>query len=336
MAKLYHQEDCDLNLLNGKTIAIIGYGSQGHAHALNAKESGCDVIIGLYEGSKSWKRAEEQGFKVYTSAEAAKKADIIMILINDELQAKLYKESIEPNLEPGNMLMFAHGFNIHFNQIVPPKDVDVTMIAPKAPGHTVRSEYQAGKGTPCLIAVEQDATGQAKDIALAYALAIGGARAGVLETTFRTETETDLFGEQAVLCGGVCALMQAGFETLVEAGYDPRNAYFECIHEMKLIVDLIYAGGFKEMRYSISNTAEFGDYETGKRLVTDETKKEMKKVLEEIQDGTFASKFITEANNGWAHFKAKREMEANHQLEQVGEKIRSMYSWYGENKYAEK
>ena len=226
MAKLYHQEDCDLNLLNGKTIAIIGYGSQGHAHALNAKESGCDVIIGLYEGSKSWKRAEEQGFKVYTSAEAAKKADIIMILINDELQAKLYKESIEPNLEPGNMLMFAHGFNIHFNQIVPPKDVDVTMIAPKAPGHTVRSEYQAGKGTPCLIAVEQDATGQAKDIALAYALAIGGARAGVLETTFRTETETDLFGEQAVLCGGVCALMQAGFETLVEAGYDPRNAYF--------------------------------------------------------------------------------------------------------------
>lgn len=336
MAKLYHQEDCDLNLLNGKTIAIIGYGSQGHAHALNAKESGCDVIIGLYEGSKSWKRAEEQGFKVYTSAEAAKKADIIMILINDELQAKLYKESIEPNLEPGNMLMFAHGFNIHFNQIVPPKDVDVTMIAPKAPGHTVRSEYQAGKGTPCLIAVEQDATGQAKDIALAYALAIGGARAGVLETTFRTETETDLFGEQAVLCGGVCALMQAGFETLVEAGYDPRNAYFECIHEMKLIVDLIYAGGFKEMRYSISNTAEFGDYETGKRLVTDETKKEMKKILDEIQDGTFASKFITEANNGWAHFKAKREMEANHQLEQVGEKIRSMYSWYGENKYAEK
>lgn len=336
MAKLYHQEDCDLNLLNGKTIAIIGYGSQGHAHALNAKESGCDVIIGLYEGSKSWKKAEEQGFKVYTSAEAAKKADIIMILINDELQAKLYKESIEPNLEPGNMLMFAHGFNIHFNQIVPPKDVDVTMIAPKGPGHTVRSEYQAGKGVPCLVAVEQDATGQAKDIALAYALAIGGARAGVLETTFRTETETDLFGEQAVLCGGVCALMQAGFETLVEGGYDPINAYFECIHEMKLIVDLIYAGGFKEMRYSISNTAEFGDYETGKRLVTDETKKEMKKVLEEIQDGTFASKFITEANNGWAHFKAKREMEANHQLEQVGEKIRSMYSWYGENKYAEK
>lgn len=335
-AKIYYQDDCNLAALDGKTIAVIGYGSQGHAHALNAKESGCHVIIGLYEGSKSWKRAEEQGFEVYTAAEAAKKADIIMILINDELQAKMYKESIEPNLEAGNMLMFAHGFNIHFNQIIPPADVDVTMIAPKGPGHTVRSEYQAGKGVPCLVAVHQDATGKALELALAYSLAIGGARAGVLETTFRTETETDLFGEQAVLCGGVCALMQAGFETLVEAGYDPRNAYFECIHEMKLIVDLIYAGGFKEMRYSISNTAEFGDYETGKRLVTDETKKEMKKILDEIQDGTFASKFITEANNGWAHFKAKREMEANHQLEQVGEKIRSMYSWYGENKYAEK
>ena len=335
-AKIYYQSDCNLSLLDGKTIAIIGYGSQGHAHALNLKDSGCHVIIGLYEGSKSWKRAEEQGFEVFTAAEAAKKADIIMILINDEKQAKLYKEDIEPNLEPGNMLMFAHGFNIHFGLIKAPKGVDVTMIAPKAPGHTVRSEYQAGKGTPCLVAVEQDETGKALDMALAYGLGIGGARAGLLETTFRTETETDLFGEQAVLCGGVCALMQAGFETLVEAGYDPRNAYFECIHEMKLIVDLIYAGGFKEMRYSISNTAEFGDYETGKRLVTDETKKEMKKILDEIQDGTFASKFITEANNGWAHFKAKREMEANHQLEQVGEKIRSMYSWYGENKYAEK
>ena len=317
MAKLYHQEDCDLNLLNGKTIAIIGYGSQGHAHALNAKESGCDVIIGLYEGSKSWKRAEEQGFKVYTSAEAAKKADIIMILINDELQAKLYKESIEPNLEPGNMLMFAHGFNIHFNQIVPPKDVDVTMIAPKAPGHTVRSEYQAGKGTPCLIAVEQDATGQAKDIALAYALAIGGARAGVLETTFRTETETDLFGEQAVLCGGVCALMQAGFETLVEAGYDPRNAYFECIHEMKLIVDLIYQSGFAGMRYSISNTAEYGDYITGPKIITEDTKKAMKKVLSDIQDGTFAKDFLLDMSSagGQAHFKAMRNPLSNEEVQ---------------------
>ena len=335
-AKIYYQSDCNLSLLDGKTIAIIGYGSQGHAHALNLKDSGCHVIIGLYEGSKSWKRAEEQGFEVFTAAEAAKRADIIMILINDEKQAKLYKDDIEPNLEPGNMLMFAHGFNIHFGLIKAPKGVDVTMIAPKAPGHTVRSEYQAGKGTPCLVAVEQDETGKALDMALAYGLGIGGARAGLLETTFRTETETDLFGEQAVLCGGVCALMQAGFETLCEAGYDPRNAYFECIHEMKLIVDLIYNGGFAKMRYSISNTAEFGDYETGKRLITDETKKEMKKVLEEIQDGTFASKFITESNNGWAHFKAKREMEANHQLEKVGAEIRKLYSWNGEDKYAEK
>ena len=333
MAKLYHQEDCDLNLLNGKTIAIIGYGSQGHAHALNAKESGCDVIIGLYEGSKSWKKAEEQGFKVYTSAEAAKKADIIMILINDELQAKLYKESIEPNLEPGNMLMFAHGFNIHFNQIVPPKDVDVTMIAPKGPGHTVRSEYQAGKGVPCLVAVEQDATGQAKDIALAYALAIGGARAGVLETTFRTETETDLFGEQAVLCGGVCALMQAGFETLVEGGYDPINAYFECIHEMKLIVDLIYQSGFAGMRYSISNTAEYGDYITGPKIITEDTKKAMKKVLSDIQDGTFAKEFLLDmsAAGGQAHFKAMRKLASEHPSEKVGEQIRALYSWNNES-----
>ena len=334
MAKLYHQEDCDLNLLNGKTIAIIGYGSQGHAHALNAKESGCDVIIGLYEGSKSWKKAEEQGFKVYTSAEAAKKADIIMILINDELQAKLYKESIESNLEPGNMLMFAHGFNIHFNQIVPPKDVDVTMIAPKGPGHTVRSEYQAGKGVPCLVAVEQDATGQAKDIALAYALAIGGARAGVLETTFRTETETDLFGEQAVLCGGVCALMQAGFETLVEGGYDPINAYFECIHEMKLIVDLIYQSGFAGMRYSISNTAEYGDYITGPKIITEDTKKAMKKVLSDIQDGTFAKEFLLDmsAAGGQAHFKAMRKLASEHQSEAVGAEIRKLYSWSDEDK----
>ena len=294
MAKIYYQEDCNLSLLEGKTIAVIGYGSQGHAHALNAKESGCDVIIGLYEGSKSWAKAEAQGFTVYTAAEAAKRADIIMILINDELQADMYKKDIEPNLEPGNMLMFAHGFNIHFGCIKPPKDVDVTMIAPKGPGHTVRSEYQAGKGVPCLVAVEQDATGKALDLALAYALAIGGARAGVLETTFRTETETDLFGEQAVLCGGVCALMQAGFETLVEAGYDPRNAYFECIHEMKLIVDLINEGGFAKMRYSISDTAEYGDYRTGKRIITEETRKEMKKILREIQDGTFASEWIQE------------------------------------------
>ena len=333
-AKIYYQDDCNLAALDGKTIAVIGYGSQGHAHALNAKESGCHVIIGLYEGSKSWKRAEEQGFEVYTVAEAAKKADIIMILINDELQAKMYKESIEPNLEAGNMLMFAHGFNIHFNQIVPPADVDVTMIAPKGPGHTVRSEYQAGKGVPCLVAVHQDATGKALELALAYSLAIGGARAGVLETTFRTETETDLFGEQAVLCGGVCALMQAGFETLVEAGYDPRNAYFECIHEMKLIVDLIYQSGFAGMRYSISNTAEYGDYVTGPKIITEDTKKAMKKILSDIQDGTFAKDFLLDMSEagGQVHFKAMRKIAAEHPSEVVGEEIRKLYSWNGEDK----
>ena len=333
-AKIYYQDDCNLAALDGKTIAVIGYGSQGHAHALNAKESGCHVIIGLYEGSKSWKRAEEQGFEVYTAAEAAKKADIIMILINDELQAKMYKESIEPNLEAGNMLMFAHGFNIHFNQIVPPADVDVTMIAPKGPGHTVRSEYQAGKGVPCLVAVHQDATGKALELALAYSLAIGGARAGVLETTFRTETETDLFGEQAVLCGGVCALMQAGFETLVEAGYDPRNAYFECIHEMKLIVDLIYQSGFAGMRYSISNTAEYGDYVTGPKIITEDTKKAMKKILSDIQDGTFAKEFLLDLSEagGQVHFKAMRKIAAEHPSEVVGEEIRKLYSWNGEDK----
>ena len=332
MAKIFYQEDCNLSLLEGKTIAVIGYGSQGHAHALNAKESGCNVIIGLYEGSKSWAKAVAQGFEVYTAAEAAKKADIIMILINDELQAKMYKESIEPNLEPGNMLMFAHGFNIHFGQIVPPADVDVTMVAPKGPGHTVRSEYQAGKGVPSLIAVHQDATGKAQDIALAYALAIGGARAGVLETTFRTETETDLFGEQAVLCGGVCALMQAGSETLTEAGYDPRNAYFECIHEMKLIVDLIYQSGFEGMRYSVSNTAEYGDYITGPKIITEETKKAMKKVLTDIQDGTFAKDFLLDMSEagGQAHFKAMRKLQAEHPSEVVGKEIRKLYSWNNE------
>ena len=265
-----------------------------------------------------------------TAAEAAKAADVIMILINDERQAKLYKESIEPNLTEGKALAFAHGFNIHFKQIVPPANVDVFMIAPKGPGHTVRSEYVAGKGVPCLVAIHQDATGKALDVALAYAAGIGGARAGVLETTFKCETETDLFGEQAVLCGGVTALMKAGFETLVEAGYDPKNAYFECIHEMKLIVDLIYKGGFSMMRYSISDTAEYGDYETGKRIITEETKKEMKKVLEEIQDGTFASKWIAENNNGRAHFNAKRALEADHQLEAVGKELRKMYSWNDE------
>ena len=330
-ARLFYQEDCNLSLLEGKKIAIIGYGSQGHAHALNLKDSGCDVIIGLYEGSKSWAKAEAQGFKVYTAAEAA---NIIMILINDEKQAAMYKKDIEPNLEEGNMLMFAHGFAIHFGQIVPPKNVDVAMIAPKAPGHTVRSEYQAGKGTPCLVAVEQDYTGKALDRALAYGLGIGGARAGLLETTFRTETETDLFGEQAVLCGGVCALMQAGFETLCEAGYDPRNAYFECIHEMKLIVDLIYQSGFAGMRYSISNTAEYGDYITGPKIITEETKKTMKKILSDIQDGTFAKDFLLDMSPAGrqVHFKAMRKKASEHQSEKVGEEIRKLYSWNGEDK----
>lgn len=332
-ARIYYQEDCDISLLKGKKIAIIGYGSQGHAHALNLKESGCDVRIGLYEGSKSKEKAEKQGLTVKNTAEAAKEADIIMILINDEKQAKMYKEDIEPNLEEGNMLMFAHGFNIHFGLIKPPAGVDVTMIAPKAPGHTVRSEFLAGKGTPCLVAVEQNASGKALDLALAYAAGIGGARAGVLETTFRTETETDLFGEQAVLCGGVCALMQAGFETLVEAGYDPRNAYFECVHEMKLIVDLIYQSGFAGMRYSISNTAEYGDYITGPKIITDETKQTMKKILTDIQDGTFASNFITDMSDagGQIHFNAMRKRAAEHPAEQIGTQIRKLYSWNNED-----
>ena len=328
-ARIFYQDDCNLSLLEGKTIAVIGYGSQGHAHALNLKDSGCDVIVGLYEGSKSWKKAEAQGLKVYTTAEAVKQADIIMFLINDELQADVYKKDIEPNLEEGNMLMFAHGFNIHFGCIVPPKNVDVTMIAPKAPGHTVRSEFQEGKGTPCLVAVQQDYTGHALDKALAYAAGIGGARAGVLETTFRTETETDLFGEQAVLCGGICALMQAGFETLCEAGYDPRNAYFECVHEMKLIVDLIYQSGFAGMRYSISNTAEYGDYITGPKIVTEDTKKAMKQILSDIQDGSFAKEFLLEMSPAGrqVHFKAMRKLASEHPSEAVGKEIRKLYSW---------
>ncbi|MCR4672042.1 MAG: ketol-acid reductoisomerase [Lachnospiraceae bacterium] len=334
MLKIFYEQDCNLSLLDGKTIAIIGYGSQGHAHAKNLRDSGCNVIIGLYEGSSSWAKAEADGFKVYTSGEATRLADIIMILINDEKQAALFTNEIEPNLEEGNMLMFAHGFNIHFGTIKPPKFVDVTMIAPKAPGHTVRSEYVAGKGTPCLIAVEQDYTGKAQDMALAYALGIGGARAGVLETTFRIETETDLFGEQAVLCGGVCALMQAGFDTLVEAGYDPRNAYFECIHEMKLIVDLIYQSGFAGMRYSISNTAEYGDYVTGPKLITEETRKTMKKILADIQDGTFAKEFLLDMSDAGkqVHFQAMRKKAAEHPSEQIGKEIRRLYSWNDEGK----
>ena len=327
MANIYYESDCNLGLLNGKTVAIIGYGSQGHAHALNLKDSGVNVIVGLYEGSKSKVKAEAEGLTVMNVADAAKAADLIMMLVPDEKQADIYKESIAPNLCEGKTLAFAHGFNIHFGQIIPPADVDVIMVAPKGPGHTVRSEYVAGKGVPCLIAIHQDASGKALDNGLAYAAGIGGARAAVLETTFQCETETDLFGEQAVLCGGVTALMQAGFETLVEAGYDPRNAYFECIHEMKLIVDLIYEGGFSRMRYSISDTAEFGDYEIGKRIITDETKKEMKKVLSEIQDGTFARNWIMENKMNRPHFNATRRIKSEHQLEKVGKDIRAFYAW---------
>ena len=327
MAKMFYEKDTNLGLLQGKKVAVIGFGSQGHAHALNLHESGVDVVVGLYEGSKSWDKVKEAGLEVATTAEAAKKADIIMILVPDEKQAKLYREEIAPYLEEGNALVFAHGFNIHFKQIVPPSNVDVVMIAPKGPGHMVRRTYTEGSGVPCLIAVEQDYSGKAKDLALAYANGIGGARAGVLETTFKDETETDLFGEQAVLCGGVTALIKAGFETLVEAGYAPENAYFECMHEMKLIVDLMYQGGMAAMRYSISDTAEYGDYVTGSRIITDETKKEMKQVLTEIQDGTFAKKWLLENQVGRPTFNAMRRMEAEHPIEKVGKELREMMSW---------
>ncbi len=327
MAIMFYEKDCDLGALQGKTIAVIGYGSQGHAHALNAKESGLKVIIGLYEGSKSWARAEKAGFKVMTAQDAAAAADFIMVLINDEKQAKMYAESIKPVLKPGKTLAFAHGFNIHFGQILPPEDINVVMIAPKGPGHTVREQYQAGAGVPCLVAVHQDATGDAKRLALAYSSAIGGARAGVLETTFKEETETDLFGEQAVLCGGVSALMKAGFETLVEAGYQPESAYFECMHEMKLIVDLVNRGGLSYMRYSISDTAEYGDYVTGPKIITDDTKKAMKQVLTDIQNGTFAKNWILENQVNRPFFNKMRTMEAQHPIEKVGKELRSMMSW---------
>jgi len=328
MAKMYYEQDCDLNRLNGKKIAIIGYGSQGHAHAMNLRDSGCDVIVGLREGGKSWPVAVKDGFDVMPVAEAAKKADIIMILINDEKQADMYKKDIEPNLTAGKAIAFAHGFNIRYKQIVPPADIDVFMAAPKGPGHTVRSQYVAGKGVPCLVAVEQDATGNAKDIALAYIAGIGGARAGVLETTMNEETETDLFGEQAVLCGGVVDLMKCGFETLVEAGYKPENAYFECIHEMKLIIDLINKGGVAAMNYSISDTAEYGEYVSGPRVLPyEQTKANMKAVLNDIQDGTFAGKWIAENKNGRTFFNSKREQLSKHQMEIVGKELREKMLW---------
>ena len=328
MVKMYYDADCNLSLLDGKTVAIMGYGSQGHAHALNLKESGVKVVVGLRHESSTCARAREAGLTVMSVAEAAKAGDFIMMLVPDEKQADIYAEEIAPNLAEGNVLMFAHGFNIHFKQIVPPKGVDVIMVAPKGPGHTVRSQYQEGKGVPSLIAIEQDASGKAKEYALAYACGIGAGRAGIIETTFKDETETDLFGEQAVLCGGVTELMKAGFDTLVEAGYAPEMAYFECVHEMKLIVDLINSGGFAAMRYSISDTAEYGDYRTGTRIITEDTRKEMKKVLHEIQNGTFASEWIAENRAGRrAKFLASRAMEAAHPVEKVGAQLRKMMSW---------
>jgi ketol-acid reductoisomerase len=327
MAKVYYEKDCNLGVLKGKKVAVIGYGSQGHAHSLNLHESGVDVIVGLYVGSKSWAKAEEAGLTVMTAADAAKAADVIMILTPDEKQAKIYKESIEPNLTEGKALVFAHGFSIHFGQIVPPAGVDVFLVAPKGPGHTVRSQYLEGKGVPSLIGIHQDATGNAREIALAYAAGIGGARAGVIETSFREETETDLFGEQAVLCGGVTALIKAGFETLVEAGYQPEMAYFECCHELKLIVDLINQGGLSMMRYSISDTAEYGDYTAGPRVVTCETKKAMKSILTEIQNGTFAKNWLLENQVNRPFFNATRQKESEHQIEQVGSELRKMMSW---------
>ena len=327
MAKMYYDSDANLDLLNGKTVAIIGYGSQGHAHALNLKDSGVKVVVGLYEGSRSIAKAEAEGLAVKSVADAAKVADFIMILLPDEIQRAIYKENIEPNLEAGNVLAFAHGFNINFGQIVPPAEVDVVMVAPKGPGHLVRRTYEQGQGVPALFAVYQDASGQARDIAMAYAKGIGGTRAGILETTFREETETDLFGEQAVLCGGLSELIKAGFETLTEAGYQPELAYFECLHEVKLIVDLVVEGGLAKMRDSISNTAEYGDYTRGPRVITADTKAAMKQILKEIQTGQFAREFVLESQSGNAGFNATRRIEAEHPIEEVGKDLRAMFSW---------
>ncbi|GLI52031.1 ketol-acid reductoisomerase [Tepidanaerobacter syntrophicus] len=332
MAKMYYDSDADLQLLEGKTVAVIGYGSQGHGHALNLKESGVNVVVGLYEGSKSWKIAEEAGLTVKTVSEAAKAADIIMMLIPDHIQGKIYEEEIKPYLKPGNALAFAHGFAIVYSQVIPPEYVDVFMVAPKGPGHLVRRTYQEGAGVPCLVAVEQDYTGRAKDIALAYARGIGGTRAGVIETTFAEETQTDLFGEQCVLCGGVSELIKAGFETLVEAGYQPEIAYFECLHEMKLIVDLIYEGGLSWMRYSVSDTAKYGDFMVGKRIINEDTRKEMKKVLDEIVTGQFTKNWILENQSGRPVYRAIQAKEAEHQIEKVGAELRSMMPWLKKKK----
>ena len=327
MATIYYDQDADLGLLKGKKIAVIGYGSQGHAHALNLKDSGCNVVVGLREGSKSWQAAQAAGLTVLPVRQAAAQADMIMILVPDHIQPSLYREEIAPEIKPGKMLMFAHGFNIHYSQIVPPADIDVTMVAPKGPGHRVREVYTEGIGVPALLAIYQDVTGQAKKLALAYAKGIGATRAGVLDTTFKEETETDLFGEQAVLCGGTSALIKAGFETLVEAGYQPEIAYFECLHELKLIVDLIQEGGLNYMRYSVSDTAEHGDYTGGPRIVTDATRAEMKQMLKEIQDGTYARNWILENQAGRPSFNLMRRNEQNHLIEQVGKQLRAMMPW---------
>ncbi len=326
-AKIYYDQDADLGLLKGRRIAIIGYGSQGHAHALNLRDSGQDVVVGLYKGSKSWARAEKDGLRVATVAEAARMADIVMVLLPDQAHRQTYEESIRGALEKGKTLMVAHGFSIHFNQVVPPPDVDVSMIAPKAPGHVMRDLFTQGPGVPALLAVHQDVSGRARDVALAYARGVGCTRAGVIETTFREETETDLFGEQTTLCGGISHLIKAAFETLVEAGYQPEVAYFECMHEMKLIVDLFYQGGLAYMRYSVSDTAEYGDYTRGPRVVTEQTRAEMRKILAEIQSGQFAREWVLENQANRASFLAMRKRDADHPIEEVGRRLRSMMSW---------
>jgi len=333
---VYYDKDCDLSIIKSKKVAMIGFGSQGHAHAENLRDSGVEVIVGLREGGSSWNKAAAKGFTVKSVADASKEADVIMILLPDETQADVFEAEIRPNLKEGNAIAFGHGFNIHYGQIQAPKGVDVIMVAPKAPGHTVRNEFVHGGGIPDLIAVHQDATGNAKALALSYASAIGGGRTGIIETTFKDETETDLFGEQAVLCGGATALVQAGFETLVEAGYEPEMAYFECLHELKLIVDLMYQGGIADMRYSISNTAEYGDYVSGPRVINDESKKAMKQILKEIQDGRFAKDFVLERKAGYARMNAERANMRRSLIEQTGEQLRGMMPWISANKIIDK